>query len=102
MGHKIYHRTVPNQEVTIQLLNDINHLTFIAADMDRLIAFYERVFEARVKVDLEEDGLRHTLIEVGPHTFLHPFEVPGVQPPCIDPIAQLCCGQGASRVAIPA
>jgi catechol 2,3-dioxygenase-like lactoylglutathione lyase family enzyme len=26
------------------LLNDINHLTFITADMDRLIAYYDRVF----------------------------------------------------------
>ena len=48
-----------------QLLNDIHHLTFITADLDRLIAFYERVFEARVTVDLEEDGLRHAFIEVG-------------------------------------
>jgi len=31
----------------MQLLNDINHLTFITADMDRLIAFYKRVFEPR-------------------------------------------------------
>jgi catechol 2,3-dioxygenase-like lactoylglutathione lyase family enzyme len=27
----------------VQLLNDIHHLTFITADMDRLVAFYERV-----------------------------------------------------------
>jgi catechol 2,3-dioxygenase-like lactoylglutathione lyase family enzyme len=45
--------------------------------MDRLIAFYERVFGARVTVDLEEEGLRHAFIEVGPHTVLHPFQVPG-------------------------
>jgi catechol 2,3-dioxygenase-like lactoylglutathione lyase family enzyme len=49
--------------------------------MDRLIPFYERVFGARVTVDLEEEGLRHALIEVGPHTVLHPFQVPGVEPP---------------------
>jgi catechol 2,3-dioxygenase-like lactoylglutathione lyase family enzyme len=65
----------------LPLLNDIHHLTFITADLDRLIAFYERVFEARVTVDLEEEGLRHAFIEVGPHTVLHPFEVPGVEPP---------------------
>jgi predicted enzyme related to lactoylglutathione lyase len=34
----------------MQLLNDINHLTFLTADMDRLIAFYERVFEAPVTI----------------------------------------------------
>ena len=65
----------------MQLLNGIHHLTFVTSDMDRLIAFYERVFEARVTVDLEEEGLRHAFIEVGPHTVLHPFQVPGVEPP---------------------
>ena len=49
--------------------------------MDRLIDFYRRVFEADVTVDLEEEGLRHAFIEVGPHTVLHPFEIPGVEPP---------------------
>ena len=64
----------------MKLLNDINHLTFVTADMDRLIAFYERIFEAKVTVDLEEGPLRHTFIEVGPHTLLHPFEINGVEP----------------------
>ncbi|MBF2049821.1 MAG: VOC family protein [Leptolyngbya sp. IPPAS B-1204] len=72
----------------MKLLNDIQHLTFITADMDRLIAFYKRVFEARVTVDLEEDGLRHTFIEVGPHTVLHPFQVNGVEPPAPQPMFQ--------------
>jgi catechol 2,3-dioxygenase-like lactoylglutathione lyase family enzyme len=59
----------------MQLLNDIHHLTFITADMNRLICFHERIFGARVTVDLEEEGLRHAFIEVGPHTVLHPFQV---------------------------
>jgi catechol 2,3-dioxygenase-like lactoylglutathione lyase family enzyme len=63
------------------LLNAIHHLTFITGDMDRLIAFYRRVFEARVTVDIEEEGLRHAFIEVGPYTVLHPFQVPGIDPP---------------------
>jgi catechol 2,3-dioxygenase-like lactoylglutathione lyase family enzyme len=63
------------------LLNGIQHLTFVTSDMDRPISFYERLFGARVTVDLEEEGLRHALIEVGPHTVLHPFQVPGVEPP---------------------
>ena len=72
----------------MQLLNDIHHLTFITADMDRLVAFYERVFGARVAVDLREEGLRHAFIEVGPHTVLHPFQIPGVQPPGSQPMFQ--------------
>ena len=68
------------------LLNDFHHLTFVTSDLDRLITFYERVFEARVTVDLEEEGLRHAFIEVGPHTVLHPFQVPGVDPPGPQPM----------------
>jgi catechol 2,3-dioxygenase-like lactoylglutathione lyase family enzyme len=63
------------------LLSDLHHVTFLTADMDRLIAFYDRVFDARVTVDLMEEGLRHAFIEVGPHTVLHPFQVPGIHPP---------------------
>ena len=72
----------------MSLLNDIHHLTFITSDLDRLIGFYERVFEARVTVDLEEEGLRHAFIEVGPHTVLHPFQVPGIEPPGSQPMFQ--------------
>lgn len=70
----------------MQLLDDIHHLTFVTADMDRLISFYGRVFGARVTVDLEEEGLRHAFIEVGPHTVLHPFQVPGVESPGRQPM----------------
>lgn len=70
----------------MQLLNDMHHLTFLTADMDRLIDFYARVFGARVTVDLEEEGLRHAFIEIGPHTVLHPFQVPGVEPPGAQPM----------------
>jgi catechol 2,3-dioxygenase-like lactoylglutathione lyase family enzyme len=72
----------------LPLLRDIHHLTLLTADMDRLIAFYERVFGARVTIDLEEEGLRHAFIEVGPHTVLHPFQVPGVEPPNSQPMFQ--------------
>jgi catechol 2,3-dioxygenase-like lactoylglutathione lyase family enzyme len=74
------------QEAKLPLLDDIHHLTFITADMDRLISFYERVFGARTTADLEEEGLRHAFIEVGPHTVLHPFQVPGVEPPGPQPM----------------
>ncbi len=70
------------------LLNDIHHLTFVTADMDRLIAFYATIFEARVIMDLEEEGLRHAFIEIGAHTVLHPFQIPGVEPPVPQPIFQ--------------
>lgn len=65
----------------MSLLDGVHHLAFLTDDLDRLIDFYGRVFDARVTVDLEEGGLRHAFIEVGPHTVLHPFQVPGVPAP---------------------
>ena len=70
----------------MELIHGINHITFVTADIDRLVAFYQRVFDAPVRVDLEEDGLRHVLIEVGPDTYLHPFQIPGIQPPGEQPM----------------
>jgi catechol 2,3-dioxygenase-like lactoylglutathione lyase family enzyme len=66
------------------LVNDLHHIAFLTADMDRLISFYERIFDARVTLDVE-DPVRHAFLEIGPHTVLHPFEVapddvPGRQP----------------------
>jgi catechol 2,3-dioxygenase-like lactoylglutathione lyase family enzyme len=65
----------------MQVLEGIHHMTFLTADMDRLIGFYERVFDAHVTMDLQDEGLRHAFIEVGPHTVLHPFEVPDADVP---------------------
>jgi catechol 2,3-dioxygenase-like lactoylglutathione lyase family enzyme len=70
------------------LLNDLNHLTFITADLDRLIAFYAEVFDTALIRDMREDGLRHAFIAVGPHTMLHPFEIPGIHPPGPQPMFQ--------------
>jgi catechol 2,3-dioxygenase-like lactoylglutathione lyase family enzyme len=63
------------------MLDGIHHLTTLTADLDRLIGFYERVFDARVTLDMYEEGLRHAFIELGPGTVLHPFQVPGVEVP---------------------
>jgi catechol 2,3-dioxygenase-like lactoylglutathione lyase family enzyme len=71
------------------LLNDLHHMTFLTADMDRLIAFYERNFDARVTLDRVEAGppsRRHAFIEIGPTTVLHPFEVPASELPGRQPI----------------
>lgn len=78
------------------LLNDVHHVAFVTGDMDRLIAFYQRIFEARVTFDRVEDEppappsprgrLRHAFIEIGPHTVLHPFEVEGLAPPGREPM----------------
>ena len=72
----------------MSLLNDIHHLAFVTADMDRLIDFYARMFDAQLMADLDENGVRHAFIEVGPHTVLHPFQIPGVDPPGEQPMFQ--------------
>jgi catechol 2,3-dioxygenase-like lactoylglutathione lyase family enzyme len=68
-------------EHIMPLLNGIHHVTSVTADLDRLIGFYEHIFEAPVTFDMEEDGLRHAFIQLGPHTVLHPFQIPGLNVP---------------------
>lgn len=68
------------------LVADLHHLAFLTADIDRLIAFYERIFDARVTLDRDDGGLRHAFIEIGPNTVLHPFQVPEVELPGRQPI----------------
>ena len=63
------------------LVDGIHHLSTLTADMDRLIDFYRRVFDASVLLDVGEEGLRHAFIQLGPSTFLHPFQIPGVEVP---------------------
>jgi len=70
------------------LINNINHLTFITGDMDRLIDFYKRIFDANVTLDLTEGPVRHVFIEVGDQTVLHPFQLPDTNPPGFLPMFQ--------------
>ena len=57
------------------LVRGINHVAFATADLDRLISFYKRVFDADVFIDFPGD-LRHAMIEIGPDCALHAFEFP--------------------------
>ena len=58
-----------------------HHLATVTADLDRLIRFYEQVFDAQVRWDLSEEGLRHAFIDLGGGFALHPFEIPGLDVP---------------------
>ena len=58
-----------------------HHLATLTGDMDRLIGFYEQVFDARVVADMREEGLRHAFTDLGGGFVLHPFEIPGVEVP---------------------
>jgi catechol 2,3-dioxygenase-like lactoylglutathione lyase family enzyme len=59
----------------MKLLDGIHHVTFLTENVDRLAAFYERVFEATKTLDMSEQGVRHVFLEVGATTVLHPFQL---------------------------
>lgn len=63
------------QQAMTTLVEGVHHLTFLTEDIDRLVAFYERVFAAKKTFDMTEEGVRHVFIEIGAATVLHPFEI---------------------------
>jgi catechol 2,3-dioxygenase-like lactoylglutathione lyase family enzyme len=50
-------------------------VTFVTGNIDRLAAFYERVFDADKTLDMTEEGVRHVFLKLGPTTALHPFKI---------------------------
>ncbi|MDP9189777.1 MAG: VOC family protein [Actinomycetota bacterium] len=69
------------------LVEGAHHITFLTEDMDRLLAFYARVFDAEVTLDMTEEGLRHAFVNVGATTVLHPFQMlEGPGPPAPSPM----------------
>jgi catechol 2,3-dioxygenase-like lactoylglutathione lyase family enzyme len=59
----------------MRLVDGVHHVTFLTEDVDRLTAFYERVFNATRTLDMTEEGVRHVFLEIGPSTVLHPFQI---------------------------
>jgi catechol 2,3-dioxygenase-like lactoylglutathione lyase family enzyme len=59
------------------LLDGLNHVAVLTSDTDRLHAFYGEVFGSTVAHDKQQDGLRFSIVDVGPHTELNVFEVDG-------------------------
>ena len=57
------------------LLDGVHHVTFLTEDIERLAAFYGRVFDARRTFDETEEGVRHVFLDVGSRTVLHPFQI---------------------------
>ena len=71
----------------MQLVDGVHHVTFLTEDLDRLLAFYVRVFDAEVTLDMTEEGIRHAFLKVGPATVLHPFQIlEGPEPPPPSPM----------------
>jgi len=59
------------------LTNGINHVAMLTEDLDRFIAFYTEVFDAEVRLDLREEGLRHAFLDIGASAALHAFAIAG-------------------------
>lgn len=60
------------------LLNGFNHVATLTADTDRLVAFYREMFDAAVDGELRPgDGMRLTIIKLGPTAELNVFQIDG-------------------------
>ena len=64
------------------LTDGFNHVAVLTADLDRFVAFYAEVFGATVQAQpVEEEDLRLTIVDVGPHSELNVFEMRGNDQP---------------------
>lgn len=59
------------------LLDGINHVAVLTADTDRLVEFYESVFDARSELVEKQDGFRLTMVQIGTSAELNVFEIAG-------------------------
>jgi catechol 2,3-dioxygenase-like lactoylglutathione lyase family enzyme len=59
----------------MSLVEGVHHVTFLTDDIERLVAFYRRVFDATTSLDMTEELVRHVFLEVGRSTVLHPFQL---------------------------
>lgn len=64
----------------MKLVDGISHVATVTEDLDRMVAFYRRVFDAEVSEVMEEEGLRHQLVFLGDQVALHPFELSWKEP----------------------
>jgi len=58
-------------------LTGISHVAVVTGDLDRFVDFYRGVFGLQVVAALEDDHGRHSMLGIGPQSFLHAFERPG-------------------------
>ena len=62
------------------LLDGVNHVAVLTNDTDRLHSFYREVFEAAVTHDMAiGDGMRLSMVDIGPFTELNVFQIDGNQ-----------------------
>jgi catechol 2,3-dioxygenase-like lactoylglutathione lyase family enzyme len=59
------------------LLDGINHVAILTNDTDRLLAFYEEMFDAKPSAEVRDGPVRLTMLDVGPRTELNVFQIEG-------------------------
>lgn len=52
------------------------HIALVTSDLDRFVGFYERIFDASIVFEMDEDGMRHAMVDLGGGLWLHPFHFP--------------------------
>jgi len=59
------------------LVNGINHVAIMTADLERFIGFYSTVFDVETVFREETAAFRHAILRAGESAWLHPVEVSG-------------------------
>ena len=71
----------------------VNHIATVSRNLDDLIDFYDRIFDAKVLVDIEIPDMvlkgdptpsRHAFISIGGPSILHAWQIDGVDPARFD------------------
>lgn len=73
--------------VASTLLDGVNHIAVLTADMDRFINFYQDVFDAQIVMDNPRhggnDGERMVIMTLGGPSMFNVFQVPGNSQPSV-------------------
>ena len=77
----------------MSILIGVNHIATVSSNLDDLIDFYDRIFDAKVLVDIEIPDMvlksdptpgRHAFISIGGPSILHAWQIDGVDPARFD------------------
>ena len=77
----------------MSILIGVNHIATVSRDLDNLISFYDRIFDAKVLVDIEIPDMvlksdptpgRHVFISIGGPSILHAWQIDGIDPARFD------------------
>jgi len=61
----------------MKLIDGLNHVAILTANLDRFVEFYTSIFEMRRVFDEETPAFRHAILQAGEGAWLHPVELKG-------------------------